>query len=203
MENFADPRSITLWLKLGYAAFVAILVPVYWRYYGAGNFLWFSDLALFITLAAVWLESSLLASTQALSVGLLELVWLADFLIRLTTGVTLVGLSSYMFDPRIPLPIRGLSLFHAAMPFLLFWLMWNLGYDPRALFVQTAFAWIVLPLCYTATRPRDNVNWVFGPGRSKQRWLASPLYLMLLVVFFPVCIYLPTHFVLWRLLTSG
>ena len=74
MGNFADPNSIPLWLKLGYTVFVAILVPVYWRYYGAGNFLWFSDLALFITLAAVWLESSLLAST--LSVGLLELVWL-------------------------------------------------------------------------------------------------------------------------------
>jgi hypothetical protein len=201
MGTLADPHSIPLWLKLGYTVFVAILVPIYWRHYGVGNFLWFSDLALFITLAAVWLESSLLASTQSLSVGLLELVWLADFLIRLTTGITLVGLSSYMFDPRIPLPIRSLSLFHVAMPFLLFWLVWNLGYDPRALLVQTALAWIVLPLCYVVTQPRDNVNWVFGPGRSKQRWLAPPLYLMLLMVLFPVCIYLPTHLLLRWLFT--
>jgi hypothetical protein len=62
---------IPLWLKLLDTAYVAILVPVYWRFYGPANFLWFSDLALLISLAALWLENPLLASMQALSVGLL------------------------------------------------------------------------------------------------------------------------------------
>src|SRR5205823_1773619 len=65
----ASSQAIPLWFKLLYSAYVAILIPAYWRYYGLGNFLWFSDLALFITLAAVWLESPLLASMQAVSVG--------------------------------------------------------------------------------------------------------------------------------------
>src|SRR5438874_116887 len=108
-----------LWFQIVYTLFVAILVPVYWRYYGPANFLWFSDLALFITLAAVWLESSFLASMQAVSVGFLELLWLADFLVYLVGGVRLIGLSSYMFDPAIPLLVRGLSLFHVGMPFVL------------------------------------------------------------------------------------
>src|SRR5437660_8330428 len=188
--------TLPLWLKIAHTVFVAVLVPAYWWYYGPGNFLWFSDLALFLTLAAVWLESPLLASTQALSVGLLELVWLADFLGRLVVGTSLVGLSAYMFDPGIPLLIRGLSLFHVAMPFLLGWLVWRLGYDPRAVWAQTLLAWVVLPACYLLTDPAENVNWVFGPGKEPQHAMAPPLYLLLLMAAFPVGVYLPTHLVL-------
>ena len=184
--------------KWFYTLFVAILIPAYWRYYGPGNFLWFSDLALFLTLAAVWLESPLLASTQAVSVGLLELVWLADFLVRLIFGIESVGLTRYMFDPKLPLLVRGLSLFHVGLPFLLFWLVWRLGYDPRAWLMQTVFAWVVLPACYFLTSPEENVNWVFGPAKRRQQWMAPQLYLLLLMVFFPVCVYLPTHLLLQK-----
>src|SRR5438132_9276654 len=95
-ELIASLPVIPLLFKWLYTLFVAVLIPAYWRYYGPGNFLWFSDLALFLTLAAVWLESPLLASMQALSVGLLELVWLADFLVRLVFGFEAVGLTRYM-----------------------------------------------------------------------------------------------------------
>jgi uncharacterized protein (DUF486 family) len=137
-----------------------------------------------------------LASTQALSVGLLETVWLADFLLHLIFGSKLIGLSGYMFDARISCFIRALSLFHVALPFLLFWLVWRLGYDERALLVQTLLAWSVLLACYLLTKPIDNINWVFGPGTTQQRRLRPPLYLLVLMVFFPVCIYFPSHLVL-------
>jgi hypothetical protein len=176
--------------------FVAVLVPAYWRYYGPSNFLWFSDIALLVTLVAVWLESPFLASMQAVSVGLLELLWLGEFLTRLFAGVRLVGLSAYMFDRQIPLWIRGLSLFHAVLPFLLFWLVWRLGYDPRAWLAQTALAWVVLLLCFLATEPAENVNWAFGPGIGRQRWMAPKLYLLLLMALFPICVYVPTHLLL-------
>ena len=54
-------REIPLSVCVPYTLFVCILVPVYWRYYGPANFLWFSDLALLIGLAALWLESVELA----------------------------------------------------------------------------------------------------------------------------------------------
>ena len=44
-------REIPLSVCVPYTLFVCSLVPVYWRYYGPANFLWFSDLALLITLA--------------------------------------------------------------------------------------------------------------------------------------------------------
>ena len=46
-------RRLPLWLKLAYTAFVAVLVPWYWKLYGPTNFLYFCDFSLFFTLAAV------------------------------------------------------------------------------------------------------------------------------------------------------
>lgn len=188
-----------LWIKISYTLFICILVPVYWKQYGPGNFLWFSDLALFVTAAALWLESSLLASMMALSVVVLESIWIIDFLIGLIAGSSVIGLSAYMFDSKIPLWIRALSLFHIVLPLLLLWLLYRLGYDRRALFAQTLLAWIVLPLSYFLTRPSDNVNWVYGLGGGPQKWMPAPLYLVLLMIAFPLVLYLPTHLLLKRL----
>lgn len=188
-----------LWIKISYTLFICFLVPVYWRQYGPGNFLWFSDIALFVTTAALWLESSLLASMMALSVVVLETVWIIDFCIGLISGSSVIGLSAYMFDSKIPLSIRALSLFHLVLPVLLLWLLYRLGYDHRALFAQTLLAWMVLPLSYFLTKPSDNVNWVYGLRGGTQKWMPAPLYLVLLMIAFPLVVYLPTHFLLQRL----
>ena len=58
-------HRLSLWLKLAYTAFMAVLVPVYWHYYGPTNFLYFCDLALFITFVGIWIESSFLVSMCA------------------------------------------------------------------------------------------------------------------------------------------
>ena len=86
--------QIALWLKISYTLFICLLVPVYWVQYGPGNFLWFSDIALFVTAAALWVESSLLASMMALSVLVLESVWIFDFIIGLISGSSVIGLSA-------------------------------------------------------------------------------------------------------------
>lgn len=188
-----------LWLKILYTLFICVLVPVYWIHYGPGNFLWFSDIALLTTAAALWLESSLLTSMMAVSVIVLESVWIVDFVIGLIGGSSLIGLSAYMFDAKISLPLRALSLFHVILPPLLVWLLHRFGYDTRALIAQTVLAWIVLPASYFLTKPAENVNWVYGLGHGPQRWLPAPLYLVLLMLAFPLVLYLPTHFVLKKL----
>ncbi|HET6892870.1 MAG TPA: hypothetical protein VFH31_17325 [Pyrinomonadaceae bacterium] len=188
-----------LWLKLGYTILVCVIIPVYWVKYGPANFLWFSDIALLLTVPALWLENSLLASMMALSVALLEVAWNIDFLGRLITGRSLLGLSKYMFDPAIPLPVRALSLFHVVLPPLLLWMVYRFGYDERALIAQTVLAWIVLPLSYWVAKPSENVNWVRGFDEP-QTMMSEPAYLTLLMVGFPLFIYLPTHFVLKNLM---
>ena len=51
----ANPKNHTVpvWLKWTFTAFLAVLVPIYWANYGPTNFLYFCDIALFLTLAAV------------------------------------------------------------------------------------------------------------------------------------------------------
>jgi len=153
-----------------YTAFVGVLGPSYWASYGPANFLWFSDVALFVTLAALWLESPFLASMQAVSVVFLELVWVADFLVRLLSGVQVVGLSSYMFDPGLPAYLRGLSLFHLVLPFLLLWLVWRLGYDRRAWLAQAAAALVVLRRGATSSPTRRQTSTGCGArGKGHKR----------------------------------
>jgi hypothetical protein len=189
-------QEIPLLVKALYTLFVAILVPVYWHYYGPANFLWFSDLALLITMVALWLENPLLASMQAVSVVLLELAWIVDFASRLIFGTQVLGIAEYMFEKDKPLFLRALSLFHLVIPFLLLWLVYRLGYDGRAWLVQTVFAWAIRLICFFFTPPSDNINWVFGLGKQPQRWVRPKVFLLLLIVFLSLCVYLPTHLAL-------
>ena len=191
--------QIALWIKIVYTLFICVLVPVYWVQYGPSNFLWFSDIALFVTAAALWLESSLLVSMMALSVLVLETFWIVDFIIGLFAGSSVIGLSAYMFDSKISLPIRALSLFHVILPLLLVWLLYRFRYDTRALVAQTLLAWVALPASYFLTKPSENINWVYGPGGGPQKWMPAPLYLVLLMLAFPLVLYLPTHFLLKKL----
>lgn len=192
---------ISRWIKITYSLFVAVLVPLYWIEYGPQNFLWGSDIALFTTLLALWLESRLLASMMAVAVLIPELFWTIDFAYRLIAGPeALPGLGTrYMFNSDIPVLIRGLSLFHIVLPVLLVWLVCRLGYHQRALVWQTLLAWCVLSVTYFFAEPSRNINWVYGFGREPQTWMPPALYLVLLMIFIPVVIYLPTHVLLGKL----
>jgi hypothetical protein len=101
-----------------------------------------------------------------------------------------------MFDRSKPLYLRALSLFHVFLPVLLVWMISRLGYESRALAAQTILAWVVLPLSYWLTKPEENVNWVRGFNNQLQRRVPQIAYLGLLMIGFPVLLYLPTHFLL-------
>src|SRR5205085_5531443 len=105
-------RRVPLWLKVAYTTFVVVIIRPYLRQYGWRNFLWFSDVALFATVPALWLESPLLVSMQAVSVTIPETGWTLDLAGRQFLQVRLLGLADYMFDRRIPRGVRALSLFH-------------------------------------------------------------------------------------------
>lgn len=89
-------QRISLWVKVPYTVFMAVLVPCYWVQYGPLNFLWFCDVALFVTLVALWIESPLLTSMQAVAITLPQILWVLDFFVRLCTGGHLIDLTEYM-----------------------------------------------------------------------------------------------------------
>ncbi len=202
-------RRIPMWLKLSYTAFVAVLVPFYWVLYGPTNFLYFCDLSLFFTLAAVWTESPLLASMPAVGILLPQALWMVDFLSMLV-GLKGLGLTAYMFDAHKPLFTRGLSFFHFWLPILIVFLVWRLGYDRRALKAWSAVAFVVLLVCYfllpappsPAAAPNlpVNVNYVYGLSDEKaQTWMHPHLYFLTELAVLGGVIYLPTHLVLRKL----
>ena len=199
MPQPRQPHRIPLWLKLVYSLFVLVLAPIYFIEHGLGNFLWFSNVALLLTVATLWLESPLLASIVALAVLIPEIGWVVDFLSGALLGVQPIGLTAYMFDPDTPLFVRALSLYHLPLPVLLVWLVHRLGYDRRALAAQTAFGWVILLLTFLLTDPGNNVNWVFGPGLEPQQFMPAWLWLVIVLVLYPLVFYLPTHLVLRRL----
>ncbi len=183
---------LPLWLKILHTAFVCVLVPIYAVEHGWANFLWFSNIALLTTTVILWREQRLLAGMMTLAILLPEIGWNIDFAIGLLTGGSPLGLTGYMFDQEIPAHVRALSLYHVPLPFLLLWIVTRLGYDPAALRWQTLAAWVILPLSYLAGSPEANLNWTHGLVGEEQQWIPAPLHLALLMVAFPVLVYLPT-----------
>lgn len=199
-------RRIPMAVKLTFTAFMAVLVPCYWHLYGPTNFLYFCDMSLFLTLAAVWTESALLASMPAVGILLPQALWMADF-VATAIGHPLTGMTAYMFDPAKPLFTRGLSFFHFWLPILLVYLVARLGYDRRALKAWAALAFVLLLVCYfflpAPPAPVDqrnlpvNVNFVYGlSDDAPQKWMDGRLYFALEMVALPLLIYAPTHLIL-------
>jgi hypothetical protein len=189
------PPPVPTWLKLGYAVATPVIAGIYWREYGPTNFLWLSDLALGFTAVAVVTEKPLLASMPAVGVLPLEFAWTIDF----ASGGRVIGLAGYMFEPQWPLWLRGLSLFHLALPPTLLWMLHRFGYDRRALPLQAALTAAVLPLTYALTEPEKNINWVFGPGAEPQRVIPPLAYLALEMAALPLLTLAPMHLALRRL----
>ena len=183
---------VPLWIKIVYSLFLCVQVPVYWREYGPTVFLWASDIALFVTFAALWLENRLLNSMMLIGVLPFELAWTLDFL----AGSQLLGMASYMFDAGLPLYLRLLSLYHMMLPVVMIFMLCRLGYDRRALIAQILLVWVVLPVTYLVTAPADNINLVFGLGKEPQTSLHPLLYLSLEMIFVPVVVCLPVHLLL-------
>lgn len=198
--NFMRSRAqcVPEWLRILYTAMVCVLVPVYVMEYGFSNFLWFSNIALLATLVAIWMGNRLLVSMMALAVVLPEIGWNIGFWGRLFFGFDLFGLLNYMFDERIPLLVRLLSLYHVPLPFLLVWLVWRFGYEPRALKWQVVVAWVVLLISFFLSTPEENINWVYGVLDNGGPVLPPPLQLIALMAALPLVVYWPTHLLLKR-----
>lgn len=187
---------IPLWLKLAYTAMVVVVVVPYWFRYRPGNFLWFSDIALLALVPALWLEDRTIASMMAVGVLLPETVWNVSYFGRLLTGVRLTSLTDYMFESHRPRWLRALSYFHVVLPPLMLWLLWTLGYDADAWIGQTVLGWAVLLLAYLFTEPSENVHWVHGWGAKAVRRTPGLVHLGIVMLGFPLVVFLPTHLLL-------
>jgi hypothetical protein len=201
-------RRVPLGLKLAYTAFMAVLVPVYWHYYGPTNFLYFCDVALIVTLVAIWPENALLISMCTVGILVPQAVWVVDFVVS-AAGYSLTDMTDYMFDPQRSSFLRALSLFHGWLPFLMVYLVWKIGYDRRAFWSWTALAWVLLPVCFFLMPPPTphpgltpvNINYVWGVrDDAAQTWVPSYVWFCGLMIGLPLLAYGPAHLFLARVM---
>lgn len=183
------------YLKIFFTAFLAVLVPVYWKYWGPKNFLWFSDISLFGITLALWLESGLIAGMMTVMVLWAEIAWNIDLLVRLITGKNVFGLTGYMFRNKQPLYVRLLSLFHVPLLGTMIYLMIKWGYDPASFYLQIPVVWLILILTYLA-KPDENINWVYGWGEEPQEKFHPKIYFLGLLILYPLIFMLSAHFFL-------
>ncbi|MCE8052997.1 hypothetical protein HOP61_17015 [Halomonas daqingensis] len=188
--------ALPLWLKLLFTGWILFWAPAFAVMLGVQNYFWLCNVASFLILIGLWLESRLLLSMQWLSVALVGAFWTLDVGVAWLTGVHPIGGTEYMLDPEHPWLARVLSLYHLILPLVAGYAVLTLGYDPRALRWQTLLTWLLLPLTYLFTEPERNINWVHGPFGTPQQWADPLLYLLLLALAWPLVLYLPLHVVM-------
>lgn len=195
----ANASQKSSWLiKVPFLLFMLILIPMYLYYYGWQNFLWLSDVGLFLTFFALWVSSPLLMSMTLIALPL-EIAWNIDFFVQLLSGRNILGIANYMFDDRLSLFLRGLSLFHVVLPLLWIWYLLHWGYNKRA-FIYTLFLfWLVTIVTYVSSKPEDNINWVFMPVVHQWQGISPVIWVLLLMIGFPLFIFLPMHILLSKI----
>jgi len=180
-----------------------VWLPAYLRYWGWANLLHLCDVAVILGCAGLWWGSSLLISSQAVSSLAAGMFWAADIAWRLLTGRHLVGGTEYMWDTSVPLWARLLSSFHIAIPLVLLWAMRKVGYDRRALALQSAIA----AGLFVASRflPAGyNINYAYQDPLFHRSWGPAPVHLLVIFVATVALIYWPTHlFLSWIFPVAG
>jgi len=176
---------------------LAIYLPAYAITYGFANFLFLCNIAVMMACAGLWRGSALLLSSAALSSLVVDPVWTLDFVWRLLLGRHLVGGTEYMWDPRWPLPVRLLSLYHVALPILLLVALRRTGFDRRAYLLQSLTALAAVGAGRLAD-PGANVNSAFVDPLLKRSFEPAALHLAVIVGGLVVVVYPLTALVLSR-----
>lgn len=178
---------------------LAVWCPTYAVVWGFGNFVQLCDLAVLLTVAAVWTGSSLLLSSQAVGSLAINSIWALDVASRLVTGHHLIGGTEYMWDAQYPLWVRLLSLYHVAVPVVLLWALRRTGYHPRGWLLQAA---ISVPVLFASRLlgPAKNVNFAFVDPILRIAFQPAALHLAITLFGLIAILYWPTHQILLRTL---
>jgi hypothetical protein len=189
------------WMRWLALAWFLVWFPSYWRAWGAANFLHLCDVAVIITCIGIWTQSALLISSQAVGVLLVDIAWTVDAASRVFFRRPLVPGNEYLLDPHYPIWIRLLTLFHLAMPPLLLWGVYRMGYDRRAWALQSA---ITLPVFVLArfTHSATNIDFAFSDPFFRHQLGPPPIHILIIWIFMVLVVYWPAHWLLKRFFCS-
>ncbi len=198
METAIRARGkIPDWVRWLAILWLLVWLLVYWRAWGAGNFLHLCDVAVILTCIGLWTGNPLLLSSQAVSSVVIDALWTMDVAAWLFFRRHFIGGTEYLFDGTMPLWIRLLSLFHIVMPFLLLWSLHRLGYDRRGFALQAAIALPVVIASRFVT-PDKNLNFAQTAPFFHRQLGPAAAHLAITYLAVVVAVYFPTHLIFRR-----
>jgi hypothetical protein len=177
-------------------------LPFYTWEWGWQNMMHVCDIGVILACLGVWFQNPLLVSSQGLNFLLVGVLWGLDVGWRLFTGHHLIGGTEYMWDTRFALWVRLLSTFHLWLPLALLWAMRVLGYDKRALWLQSAIMAVVLILSRFLS-PALNMNYAFQDPLFHRAWGPAPVHLAVILAGSVALIFWPTHLLLKNVYPSA
>ncbi len=184
-------------LRIAALVWLVVWIPIYWRTWGASNFLQFCDIAVILTCVGLLANSRLLLSSQAVVSPRVDLAGMVDAASQLFFRHRLTGGTDYLFAAQYPLAIRLLSLFHVVLPFLLIWVLYRVGYDSRGFVLQS----VVTAVAFAASRfttPAKNMNFAFTDPFFRRQWGPPAVHIAVSLLFMILAVYLPTHIFLQK-----
>jgi hypothetical protein len=183
------------WIAL---AWLAAWIPAYWRVWGGQNFLHLCDIAVIVSCVGIILGSRLLISSQTLATVVPGILWCLDAGWRVAFHHNLIGGTEYLWDATFPMWVRLLSLFHVGLPILLVVLCSRVGYDRRALALQSA----ITAGLFAVSRWMEssaNLNYTFFDPIFHRALGPAPLHLAIIFAGTVLLFYLPAHILLaWK-----
>jgi hypothetical protein len=197
VNQTSSSRTFSPWIRWAAALWLLVWVPAYAVYWGWPNFLHFCDVAVLLACIGFLRGDALLLSSQAISSLVPDLLWCLDAGWRLLSGKNPVGGTQYLWDARVPLWVRLLSLFHIVLPFLLILALRRTGYDRRGWVLQSAIAAALL-LASRFADPARNLNFAFADPILHRALGPAPVHLAIIFSITVGLIYWPTHSVLAR-----
>jgi hypothetical protein len=174
---------------------MVVWLPAYFRVWGWANLLHLCDVAVMLSFIGIWWANPLLLSTQAISSLAAGIFWISDVGWRIVTGRFLIGGTEYMWDTRYPLGVRLLSTFHVGLPLVLLWTLRRVGYDRRAIWLQTAIAAVLLVVSRFLSAEL-NMNYTHSDPVFHRTWGSAATHFAVIFVPLLVLIYWPTHLLL-------
>jgi hypothetical protein len=182
-------------LRLAALLWLLAWLPIYTWEWGWQNMMHVCDIGVILACLGLWFQTPLLVSSQAVNSLLVGVLWGLDVGWRLATGHHLVGGTEYMWDSRFALWVRLLSTFHLWLPLALLWAMRRIGYDRRALALQSAIMAAVLAFSRFLP-PALNMNYAFQDPLFHRAWGPAPVHLAVILAASVALIYWPTHLLL-------
>ena len=192
MQLLVSPKVYFAFARWVALAWVLVWLPLYTRSWGWRNMLHLCDVSVVVACLGLWFRNSLLVSSQALLSPLVGVVWTLDISWRMLTGHHLFGGTEYMWDAHYALWLRLLSCFHIVLPIVLLWALQVLGYDPRALPLQTAITGALLVFSRFLP-PELNMNYAFQDPLLHRAWGPAPAHLAVILAGSIAIFFWPTH----------